>query len=227
MSRMIRRLAIAAVLCGILGGAFATPSEAKTPCGRCTVIGEGEATVEATGCCVRFTVESGGASAEEARKKSEEILMQIRKATAKAGTVREESFRLSECESAVATRQCVCAVKDPKAVEDVRRALEKAGAVGVYEAWFTAEETEEARKTAAARALEDAKGKAEALGIGGTVLSVREIPAECCPMPLAREMGGSAPTLTVQIRLLVSFGTEVDMQKTVDIPREQILPVGH
>jgi uncharacterized protein YggE len=123
----------------------------------------------------------------------------------------------------VAARQGVCTVKDPRAAQEVQRALAEAGASDVCEGWFTAAETEAATKEAAARALEDAKAKAEALGLSGVVLSVREIPADHCPMPLlARGTAGDRPTLTVCVRLLVTFGEEADMQRIVDIPKGQV-----
>jgi uncharacterized protein YggE len=105
----------------------------------------------------------------------------------------------------------------------VQRALAEAGATDVCEGWFTAAETEAATKEAAARALEDAKAKAEALGLSGAVLAVREIPAEYCPMPLCiRSAAGDRPTLTVCVRLMVTFGAEGDMQRIVDIPKGQV-----
>jgi hypothetical protein len=105
----------------------------------------------------------------------------------------------------------------------VQRALAEAGATDVCEGWFTAAETEAATKEAAARALEDAKAKAEALGLSGVVLSVREIPADHCPLPLCiRPAAGDGATLSVCVRLLVTFGEEADMQRIVDIPKGQV-----
>ena len=224
--QMIKKLKCAvalALLLGALGMAMGTPAEAKAPLGRCTVIGEGVATVEATSCEVRFTVTGRGADAAAARKASEAVMMRIRKATAKTATVREENYHLSEHEGFLAIRGGVCTVKDPQGAEDVRRALVEAGATDVCEGWFTAADAEAATKEATSRALEDAKAKAEALGLSGVVLSVREIPADHCPMPLlARGTAGDRPTLTVCVRLLVTFGEEADMQRIVDIPKGQV-----
>jgi hypothetical protein len=59
--------------------------------------------------------------------------------------------------------------------------------------------------------------------LSGVVLSVREIPADHCPMPLCiRFAAGDGATLSVCVRLMVTFGAENDMQRIVDIPKGQV-----
>lgn len=209
MKKIIFAAALAFALCAVcaLGASAAWYSDIPVV----RISGSGRTVATADRATLTFNLETSAKDSAAAKSENDEIYKRITKTAGKYGEIKEEgayAYTPDNGENATYNRTFLVITGKVHETAKIRDAILSDGATGFSGVYYTLTDTAAAKNAAMEKALNDVTSRAKALGVSGSIRSVRELPYE------SNTDYSQTPDVTVEVRIMAEYVTPPPEQPT-------------
>ena len=209
MKKIIFAAALAFVLCAVCALGASAVGYSDIPVVR--ISGSGRAVVTADRANLTFNLETSAKDSAGAKTENDKIYKIIIKTAGKYGEIKEEgAYIYTPDNGEPTTYNRTFSITTGKVGETakIRDEVLSDGATGFSGVYYTLTDTAAAKSTAMEKALNDVTSRAGALGVKGSIRSVRELPYE------SNTDYSQSPEVTVEVRIMAEYVTPPPEQPT-------------
>ena len=197
---------VAALLCACIvsGSLFTTPIFAEEKVTEASFLGCAAILAPADSATVRFEVVSYGTSMQKAQLANQDLTKRVSAAIAEIGTPICEGYRTCESFSGsrfLVTRCLVLSTSRTEEIDAICQVLIDAGASSVLEVSYQCDDLSSYEEEAMRLALNDAKRKANALGITLDLTEIQDLGCYACGFATSAWNGTPAVRVECSLRL--------------------------